>query len=114
MRIAPNYPEINIEFKEEIIVDKELSPSQGIQLMRIMQEALTNALKHAQASEITISIQSAAGIVVSIVDNGKGFDAETVTRGQGLQNMEQRANEAGFGLVFIHEGPGVAVVISVP
>ena len=113
MRIAPNYPEINIEFKEEINEDKELSPSQGIQLMRIMQEALTNALKHAEASEITINIQSAAGIVVSIVDNGKGFDAEKVTRGQGLQNMEQRANEAGFELVFIHEGSGVSVVISV-
>lgn len=111
-RIASNYPEINIQFKEDITRDNELSPGEGIHLMRIMQEVLTNALKHAQATEILVSIQSASAVVISIVDNGKGFDVDKINRGQGLQNMEQRAHEAGFGLTLQSGSFGTNVSIS--
>jgi len=110
-RIAINYPDIEISFKEEILIDKELSPSEGIQMMRIMQEALTNALKHAHATAIVIRIFSENGIEISISDNGRGFDSENVEKGQGLENMRQRAHEAGFNYFISSDDSGTRVSI---
>jgi signal transduction histidine kinase len=111
-RIANNYPEININFKEEILVDKELSPNEGIQLMRIMQEALTNALKHASASTILIHIFSENGVEITISDNGRGFDPNNIVEGQGLENMRQRAEEAGFNYSIASDDSGTSVSVS--
>jgi signal transduction histidine kinase len=97
-RMAVNYPDIDISFREEISSDRELSPNEGIQLMRIMQEALTNALKHSGASDIVVHI---------------GFDIEHVVPGHGLENMRQRAQEAGFQLsLSTNNGSGTVVRVS--
>lgn len=111
-RIAVNYPEININFREEILIDKELSPNEGIQLMRIMQEALTNALKHAGASSIVVHIFCENSIEIAISDNGRGFDPENVVQGQGLENMRQRALEAGFQFSIAINDSGTVVSVS--
>ncbi|MFZ9241483.1 MAG: sensor histidine kinase, partial [Chitinophagaceae bacterium] len=111
-RIAINYPDITISFKEKILVDKELSPNEGIQLMRIMQEAMTNALKHAHATTIVIRIFSENGVEITISDNGRGFDAENVEKGQGLENMRQRSQEAGFMYSIVSDDSGTKVSVS--
>jgi len=52
-------------------------------LRMIAQEAITNALKHAQATEITLHLSSTADMLtLSIADNGLGLTASTVTTGQ--------------------------------
>jgi signal transduction histidine kinase len=111
-RIASNYPDINIIFKEEILEDREMSPNEGIQLMRIMQEALTNALKHSNANEIVIHISSDSWIQIRIKDNGQGFDPGIKSEGQGLQNMRQRAYEAGFTFQIQNVVSGTEIYIS--
>jgi signal transduction histidine kinase len=111
-RMAANYPDINIIFKEEILLDKELSPNEGIQLMRIMQEALTNALKHAGPSTIIVHIHGGKRMEITISDNGMGFDMEHVVHGQGLENMRQRALEAGFDFSISSNDSGTVVSIS--
>jgi signal transduction histidine kinase len=111
-RIAINYPDIDISFKEEILIDKELSPNEGIQLIRIMQEALTNALKHANATTIVIRIVSENGVEITISDNGRGFDSENIEKGQGLENMRQRAHEAGFNYTISSDDSGTRVSVS--
>ena len=98
-KIAPNYPEKKIELTEKIETDRLLSPNKGIQLLRIMQEALTNALRHAAATEINIVIQSDNNLTVTITDNGQGFDLNTQKSGYGLHNMRERAAEAGFQIM---------------
>jgi signal transduction histidine kinase len=94
------------------LIDKELSPSEGIQMMRIMQEALTNALKHAHATAIVIRIFSENGIEISISDNGRGFDSENIEKGQGLENMRQRSQEAGFNFFIDSSNSGTTVTLS--
>lgn len=64
-----------------------------------MQEALTNALRHAAATEINIAIESDSKLTVTVTDNGQGFDLHTQTSGYGLHNMRERAAEAGFQLL---------------
>lgn len=95
-RIAPNYPSIQIDVKEEIIQEKMLSPGVSIHLLRMMQEALTNSLKHAQCTHILIKIVINDPIQVLIEDNGIGFDKLNGSAGYGLQNMQDRASEAGL------------------
>lgn len=97
-RLNINYPDVNIDITENITNDMILSPSESIQLVRIMQEALTNALKHANSKKINIHIESTDHLVITIADNGKGFDQEADIHGYGIRNMKERAKEAGFKL----------------
>ena len=62
-------------------------------LYRIAQEAITNALKHAQADHITVSLAKIDGqISLEVQDNGRGIDAlQTGSPGIGLQVMAYRA-----------------------
>lgn len=74
-----------------------LSPAQTIGLYRICQEALNNAMKYANASEIKVQAHcSGTSFSISITDNGKGFDKDNIEFGYGLRNMEERAHELGW------------------
>jgi len=56
-----------------------------------VKEAIHNVIKHAQASEIQITIRHADGVLsIQIIDNGRGFDPAATVRGNGLNNMERR------------------------
>jgi two-component system, sensor histidine kinase LadS len=91
-------PNIELKFKEEIEKNNILSPEQSLQIYRILQEALNNALKYANATEIEITLQSADNqlITCEIKDNGIGFDVEAAqNKGNGLENMTRRAEGLG-------------------
>ncbi len=62
-------------------------------LYRAIQEALTNCIKHAEASRVTVTVkQREDSVSISVQDNGKGFDLNHLhTRGLGLVGMEERA-----------------------
>jgi signal transduction histidine kinase len=75
--------------------------SQGVDLsaFRIVQEALTNVVKHARASTVRVSVGVADGeVVVEIQDDGAGFDASARTEGFGLAGMRERVSLAGGNL----------------
>jgi signal transduction histidine kinase len=94
-------PNIELKFKEEIAKNNELSPEQSLQIYRILQEALNNALKYANATEIIITLQSTDNqlITCEIKDNGISFDVEAAqNKGNGLENMTRRAE--GIGAAF--------------
>jgi signal transduction histidine kinase len=83
----------------------KIAPKSQIAVCRILQEALTNITKHAQASEVVISANmTGKDIHFFIKDNGLGFD---VTRHQphhyGIRNMKNRALQEGAELLVISE-----------
>ena len=89
---------------------------QGMNLYRIIQEAVNNASKYAEASKIKVSIsKDKTKFFISIKDDGKGFDIETVELGNGISNIKKRAKEL-CGKVEIDsvlgEGTTVSVVVS--
>jgi len=110
-RLSTNYPDINIDITENITTDLVLSPSESIQLVRIMQEGLTNALKHSNSSKIHIHIESADHLIITIADNGRGFDQEADIHGYGIRNMKERAKEAGFELSIESSSLGTTLYI---
>lgn len=96
-RVGAGYPSVTIDFRESISTDILLSPTEGINLMRVMQEALTNSLKHSGCGRITVDIKSTDILKVRISDDGTGFDPESgIDDSFGLRNMRSRAAEAGF------------------
>ncbi|GAB3057521.1 sensor histidine kinase [Virgibacillus ainsalahensis] len=78
---------------EDFTVDKGVED----QLFRILQEAVSNTLRHAKASNFHVMlIERDETVILRTVDNGVGFDMETVkTSSYGLQNMQERAYEVG-------------------
>jgi len=94
-----------------------LAPSTEIQLVRIVQEALSNVRKHAGASRVDVLIEAGGEEVgVSIVDDGRGFDPLLLDRTGwprlGLQTMRERAQAIG-GAFDISSAPGEGTTVSV-
>lgn len=86
-----------------------------VQLLRIVQEALTNIRKHAKAQHVDVMIQQSDGkVVIRIVDDGCGFEPVNIQGNQkyGLQIMQERAEEAGGQfLIESKSGAGTAVTV---
>jgi signal transduction histidine kinase len=73
-----------------------LHPDLGLNLLRIAQESITNALRHARAQSIQIYLSySLRTLQLSIRDDGCGFEPQSPTRGFGLLGMQQRAARIG-------------------
>lgn len=70
----------------------QLKEEQQIQVYRIVQEALTNVAKHAEASRVSIVFSGQEIITLLISDDGKGFDGARVRMGIGLSNLRDRSN----------------------
>lgn len=95
-----------------------LSPEIEGQLLRIVREAVTNVVRHAKASELSVNLGVQHGNVeMSIVDDGCGFVPGAVNNGEtfGLTSMQERAQDLGGSLSVISEpGEGTRVVASIP
>lgn len=98
-----------------------LAPLAEVQLMRIVQEALTNVRKHAHAQRAWVTLtRRGTRLAVSIQDDGQGFDMDAVLKGQnrksfGLTTMQERAGGiGGFLDVQTQVGGGTRISASVP
>jgi signal transduction histidine kinase len=88
-----------------------LGPPQALQLMRIVQEVLTNVLKHARATSMQMSARcSGLFIEVCVTDNGCGFDTANTPTGRGLRHLPQRAASLN-GSVIIESRPGSGTTV---
>ncbi|GID95643.1 GAF domain-containing protein [Amorphoplanes digitatis] len=83
---------------------------------RIAQEAMHNALRHAEPGRVTVAVRTDDGsVVLEVTDDGRGFDPLTPTRQFGLASMRERARAAGGRLeVLSRPGAGTTVRLVVP
>ncbi|MGH3132442.1 MAG: sensor histidine kinase [Gaiellaceae bacterium] len=103
------------ELDVELDVDRQvtLAPDEQIEVFRIVQEGLGNARRHAGASHVEVAISHWGGRrVVSVRDDGVGFDEESVSSGQGLENMKLRA-QAIDGQLRLRSKPGEGTAVVV-
>ena len=81
-------------------------------IYRVVQEALHNCARHAQAHNVTVEVlQQPSQILLSVMDDGRGFDARRV-RGLGLVGMEERVHHLG-GALRVKSQPGSGTTIAV-
>lgn len=88
----------------------------GIHIFRVIQEAINNAIKYADAKNITVDLYKNQDFFkIIILDDGKGFDKTAVDLGNGLSNMEQRMSEINAS-ISIDSAPnkGTKITIEIP
>ncbi|WP_296385312.1 ATP-binding protein, partial [Winogradskyella sp.] len=92
---------IDFKFKVEDSVDRSISFTsvRGMNIYRIIQEAINNSIKYAEASEIEVVISKEEHqMKITIKDNGEGFDKGKVELGNGLYNMKKRSMDINGSL----------------
>jgi len=96
-----------------------LQPADQIRLYRILQEALTNVARHAQAKAISIVFErSATELQVTVTDNGRGFDTQALavvsSDRLGIQGMRERAAMLGGTVSFTSKRTGTRILVQIP
>ncbi|MBK6318530.1 MAG: GAF domain-containing protein [Dehalococcoidia bacterium] len=95
---------------------QELSAREAEDLLYIAREALSNSVRHGAPSKVAIDLrQSEDATILTVQDNGVGFDLATVRRGLGRVTMQTRADRLGATLTLIGiPGMGATVRVSIP
>jgi len=84
--------------------DGGLDPQLETTIYRLVQESLTNVVKHAQASRVRVSVTASDGdVTIEVQDDGVGFDTDSLTDGFGVAGMRERVYLAG-GTVELESG----------
>ncbi|SFD69002.1 nitrate- and nitrite sensing domain-containing protein [Pseudoalteromonas denitrificans] len=114
----------NIEFKLNLNGDfYDLSDDIAITVYRIVQEALTNACKHANATQVKVSLSliyslkvESTSIQLNIEDNGEGFDSRDIhCQSMGLVNMRERTEAlSGIFNLINNQNKGVEILVVIP
>jgi signal transduction histidine kinase len=96
--------------------EQPLSLSARVAVYRVLQEALANAFKHAQATRVEVELRwEPTGLTLEVRDDGRGFDMATAARGYGTNNLHQRAAEVrGTATIQSAPGAGTSVRLTVP
>lgn len=95
--------------------DELLKPEDTLNIFRIIQEAVNNSVKHAQASLITVRLIVSPETQVEIVDNGQGYDTTKVTSAStGLHSIKTRATRLSANLQIDTSSKGTQVRLSLP
>ncbi len=98
----------------EHISDKELVGDKRRNIFLCVKESLNNALKHSQASELTITMETNGCLKIIIHDNGRGIDLENIRQfGNGLKNITRRMESIG-GTFTIANNNGTVTTLELP
>jgi len=94
-----------------------LGARQILSLYRILQEAISNSVRHSCADRLEIAVHQAAGsgaLEITISDNGTSFDASATNVGKGMNNMRSRARQLGADLQWECSDRGTVVRLTLP
>jgi signal transduction histidine kinase/ligand-binding sensor domain-containing protein len=88
-------------------------------ILMVFKESLNNSLKHAQCTQVTITVQRTenGGILITQNDDGKGFDGALVQKGNGLNNIRRRAQRIHAEMTITaatNEGVSIALLLKIP
>lgn len=101
----------NHDMPEELNIGSEAC----LQVLRILQEALTNVLKHAGAQTVEIDVRyKLEGIQIRIADNGVGINPAERSTGLGLGNMQTRAKKIGAVMTIAKILDGTEILLNIP
>ena len=111
-RLEPTLQRRGIRFRWRVVdapTPRRFGPEQLLHVLRIVQEAITNAVRHAAPSTIEVATAVEDGaLVITVRDDGSGLPPSP-HRGRGLGNMERRAQDLGAPLAFRSGADGTTV-----
>ncbi len=101
---------LRLDFDADERATTRLGEAERLAVLRVAEEALHNALRHADASRIGVSLTMKTGaVVLEVIDDGAGI-AVGAADGLGMRTMRERAAHVGAHLVVEHDAPGGTVV----
>lgn len=105
-----------IRVDRHVEVGEPIPPRVSVEMLRILQEAMNNVRKHASARRIIVRVEHRrTSLLLSVRDNGVGFDQTVVASGYGRQSMHERAQSIGARLMIASiPGRGTTVTLRVP
>jgi signal transduction histidine kinase len=104
-----------LEVVTDIDIDRRLEGEQETVAYRVVQEALSNVVKHARATRVAVSVAIADGeLRIAVADDGQGFDPGAPAGGFGLVGMRERIDLAGGSLAIEPNDPGTRVEVALP
>jgi signal transduction histidine kinase len=122
-RIEPRLAAQNIRFDwrvTDLPSVPDIGPHQVLQILRILQESVTNIIKHADADVVTVKTDYTPGdigtgiISIEVKDNGKGLGSKPSTSGHGMETMSRRAQELGGSVAMQSDSDGTAILLTIP
>lgn len=110
---STGFCETSLEADFELV---DLPKDQKLVLIRVIQESLNNAIKHASPNNILIRLQmNGESKQISIIDNGKGFDSSQTSTGSGMVNLEKRMQTIGGEFELTSTvGEGTEITLTLP
>jgi signal transduction histidine kinase len=120
-RLAPLLAQSGLELEwrvGEVPRLDALGPEGHLDILRIVQEAVTNAIKHSGARRVTLATTWVDGlepeVCIEVRDDGRGPGNGAAAAGRGLHNMRERANRLGGALSVDAAEPGTVVTLRLP
>ena len=104
-------------FRSNLVQDDSLSTAVRQDLLRIAQEAISNAMRHARATTISVTLRSdPSNLILEVRDNGSGMAGKAQTsEGFGLANMRARVKKLNGSLeIRTTLGHGTRIIVSMP
>jgi len=114
--LSPWEQKLAINYYTDVRTLTVVSPQVKIQLLRIVQELITNIIKHAHATAVTVHLRHTEKmIILQVNDNGRGFNVAQLRAGLGLQSLEMRAQYLNAAhRVKSTPGKGTRITIAAP
>jgi signal transduction histidine kinase len=92
---------------------EELPAEVNVELLRVLQEALTNARRHSGARTVEVRLQMQdEAVLAEVIDDGRGFDPASTRSGVGLSAMRERVEGLG-GKIEVRSPPGEGTKVTV-
>ena len=115
MLVNINYT-FNLNGNDEQILGKLPDLNKRKHVYLIFKESLNNIIKHSNADNVSILLSTENNILIMVIaDNGKGFDEEKIARGEGLNNLRNRAAQIEAQiLIQSNNGNGTRITLEVP
>lgn len=106
----------SIEFSHQSFTESNLRENMKLMIFRIIQEQVSNIIRHAKATAVQIKLESGNSFVIlTIADDGQGFDPQRYKPGMGLNNIANRAGLFGGQMEIVSSpGKGCSVTITIP
>ena len=107
---------LDVVFEHAGFCEDCLPDNKKLSLFRIIQEQLNNIAKHADAKNVSISLRTMKKyVVLTVADDGKGFDVDKVRKGLGISNIRNRAEIfGGFAEIVSQPGNGCEIKVNMP
>jgi two-component system NarL family sensor kinase len=114
--LDPWEQKLTIDYYRDVRTLTIVTPQVKIQVLRIMQELITNIVKHAHATTVTVHLRHTKEmLILRVQDNGRGFDVAQLKAGLGLQSLEMRAQYLNAAHhVKSTPGKGTRILVAAP